>query len=313
LAPGKVAIMSGIPKQVEETADLAEQLHSRMFAEAPSEEVEQEQEEQPSVEENTDESEVPHDDDINELRKFKERYLHLQGKYDAEVPRLHKDLRELKQSVFERLESQIPKQQIQENVVDEFAQEKEAYGEELIDIINRIADKRAEEKLKSSMLPVQKQVEEVQGVQVQAAQKNFVDYLNSKVSGDWHSLWEGKDPKFLEFLNQPDPSGIYTYGELVKTFNDNWDADRLSAVFNTYLGSNQQQSVTRTQRPEKNAMVAPSRQNVHNTPSSENARIWTSNTMKEFQNADRAGRYTPEESKALWDDLLSAPMQNRMR
>jgi hypothetical protein len=301
-----------IPRQVSETADLAEQLHSRMFAEAPSEEVvEQEQEEQPSYDENTEEANVPHDDDVQELRKFKERYLHLQGKYDAEVPRLHKELKEFKQNVFERLEAKI-EQPVEAPKEDKFAKFREEYGDELYMAIRELAALETEEKLKATLKPVQDQVANVEDTQVKAAQQNFVSYLDSKVSGDWQSLWAGKDPKFIEFLNQPDPSGLYTYGQLVQAYNDQWDADRMSIVFNTYLDSSQKQ-VQRQPRPEKNAMVAPSRQNVHSTPSLDNARIWTGETMKQFQEADRLGKYTPEESKAMWDDLLSAPAQNRMR
>ena len=35
--------------------------------------------------------------------------------------------------------------------------------------------------------------------------------------------------------------------------------------------------------------------------------------MAEFEKADRANKYTPEESKAMWDDLLTAMGEGRIR
>ena len=298
-------------RQAEEQAEMAEQLHSQMFPSEPTGDEAQEEEIAEQPEQETDEEAIPHDDDIEELRKFKARYLSLQGKYDAEVPRLHNELKEFKQSVFERLESQIKPVQPETPKEDKFAKFKEEYGEDLYNVINEIADLRSEEKLKTSLQPVQDQVASVEDIQIQAAQQNFVAYLDSKVSGDWHSLWAGKDPKFFDFLQQPDPSGLYTYGQLVEAYNNNWDADKLSVVLNTYLET--KKPVTRQPRPEQQAIVAPSRQNTHTTPTANEAIIWTKESMKDFQDKDRQGKYSPEQSKAMWDDLLSAPMQGRLR
>lgn len=307
-----------IPKQVDEAADLATQLHEQMFTpQAPVEPevIDPPDDNQPAPEANTDEEpDVPHDDDIEELRKFKERYLHLKGKYDAEVPRLNNELKEFKQTVFERLEAQV-KQTPTENTeqpVDKFAKFKEEYGEDLFEAIKELAGIQAEERLNTRIKPVEDQVSSVEDTQIKTAQQNFVNYLDTKVTGDWKKLWNGEDPKFLEFLEKPDPSGLYTYGDLVKAYNDNWDADRLSTVFNLYLKENTPVA-PKTSNPTKDAMVAPSRQTTHTTPSINDKRIWTTAAMQEFQQKDAKGLYTPEESKAMWDDLLAAPSENRFK
>jgi len=306
-------------KQAEEQAELAEQLHAQMFTkDEPTESVnEQEEETTEQPEEVTDEEVVPHDDDIEELRKFKARYLSLQGKYDAEVPRLHNELKEFKQSVFERLDKERTPQHDTnvEPVVDKFAKFKEEYGEDLFEAIKELASSQAEEKLNSSLKPVQDQVTSVEDTQIKAAQQNFVSYLDGTVKGDWQNLWAGNDPKFIEFLKQEDPSGLYTYGDLVQHYNDNWDADRLGKVFNTYLDSMAPKApqVPKQPNPAQQASIAPSRTNTHTTPSANDKTIWTAETMREFQSADRAGKYSPEESAAMWNDLLSAPSENRMR
>lgn len=309
-------------RQAEEAAQMAEELHSQMFAPSePTAVVEEEAVEETDTTEQpdevTDEEVVPHDDDIEELRKFKARYLSLQGKYDAEVPRLHNELKEFKQSVFERLDSarQTHEEKFVEPTIDKFAKFKEEYGEDLFEAIKELAASQAEEKLNSSLKPVQEQVSGVEDAQIKAAQQNFVSYLDGVVKGDWQSLWAGNDPKFIEFLSKPDPSGLYTYGDLVQTYNDNWDADRLGKVFNSYIESQTPIAPPPPKQPNpaKEATIAPSRTNTHTTPSTNDKTIWTAETMKAFELADRSGKYTPEQSKAMWDDLLSAPMENRMR
>jgi hypothetical protein len=299
------------PKQVDEAAELAEELHAKMFGtdEAADEALPQEEQTDSDV---NDSQDIPHDNDVQELRKFKEKYLHLQGKYDAEVPRLHRELNEFKQQVIERL---TPKEQeAQEDQVDEFAKFKEEYGEDLYNTLEKLIEKKATATLKTATAPIEKHIASVEDTQVKAAQQNFVNYLDSTVQGDWQSLWAGKDPKFIEFLQQPDPSGLYTYGDLVSAYNDNWDADRLGKIFNTYF-DNSQASVPRTKqpRPEQTAMVAPNRTNTHTTPSTQGQRIWTKDSMAEFQAKDRGGKYSPEESQAMWTDLLAAANEGRIR
>jgi hypothetical protein len=302
-------------RQAEEQAAMAEELHAKMFQTEPTD-AEDSNANQDYSQPNEETGEVPHDDDIEELRKFKARYLSLQGKYDAEVPRLHNELKEFKQTVFERLEQNLARQdQEQQSAApeaDPFEAEKELFGEDLHNYMLKLARYENEKLLNQKLKPVQQKVDDFEETQVNVAKQNFIADLDSKVKGDWKTLWEGKDPKFIEFLGQEDPSGLYTYEELLQAYNTKWDSDRMAKVFNTYLESSQP-AQHRQRTTERTAMVAPSRQNSHAVPNTSQARIWTAETFKQFQDADRAGKYSAEESKALWDDLLSAPAQGRMR
>jgi hypothetical protein len=162
-------------------------------------------------------------------------------------------------------------------------------------------------------------VEDVSETQIKAAQDNFRNYLTNKVEGDWVALWQGKDEKFVEFLDQPDPSGLYTYGQLVQLYNDNWDADRLATIFNLYLKSQAkpqpQPEVVKppVRNPAQDAVVAPSRATTNTVPTTTDAKVWTQEMIAEFKKNDRMGKYDAETSKAMWDDLLSAISQNRIR
>jgi hypothetical protein len=311
----------GVPSQVEEAAVLAEQLHSEMFlTNSEEEEVKPEEEvkEEPENEEEADEEEdTPHDDDLDELRKFKSRYLSLKGKYDAEVPRLQHELKDLKTSVFEKLSSlaekpaeTVKEQDKQDAIITKM---KEEYGEDFIDGIYKIAEYIADQKVKASTDSVQEKITSVEDTQLKVAQENFKGYLDSKVEGNWRALWEGKDPKFLEYLQKPDPSGLYTYGDLVQMYNDQWDADKLAIVINTYLETIKpaKKDVPKP-NAERDALIAPSRSTTTTTPNLEDKQIWTKASIKEFERDDRRNKYTPEDSQKLWADLLTAASEGRI-
>lgn len=317
----------GVPSQVDEAAELAEKLHSEMFGTQPEEDTEEEKEEELEEEDSAedeevdeeeevdDEDDVPHDDDVEDLRKFKARYLSLKGKYDAEVPRLQHELSDLKQNVFEKLTSisENPAQTKQEEKQDKdlIAQLKEEYGEEFIEGIAALVEQSTGKQIKSSLSSVEDKVSSVEETQIKVAQENFMSYLDTKVDGDWRALWEGKDKKFIDFLGKPDPSGLYTYGDLVQMYNDAWDADKLATVINTYLGEKPVKKEKASS--ERDALVAPSRSSAHTAPKADDKIIWTQDAIKEFQKQDRQGKLTAEESQAKWNDLLSAPAEGRIR
>lgn len=294
-----------VPRQVEEAAELAEQLMNQMNEEpAPQEEG--------TVKDDTPQEDAPHDD-VEELKKYKDRYLSLKGKYDAEVPRLHSELKEFKQSVFEKFNNlEVKPQEQPEPQVDETIQKfREEYGDDLYDAIRHILKSEVNPLLTQAVKPVQDQVASVLDAQTTADQAEFAKYLDLQVKGDWRSLWKGDDPDFTEFMDQPDPSGLYTYGELANAYNDKWNGEKLAKIFNLYLEPLKPKQ--NNPSPAQDAMIAPSRSTVHSTPSAENKTIWTQESIREFEKADRAGKYTSEESAAQWQDLLSAVAENRIR
>ena len=311
-----------IPSQVTEAAELAEKLHEKMFSTQPIKETEEEDNEgvvpEPEDSQNEDVNDVPHDDNVEDLRKFKSRYLSLKGKYDAEVPRLQHELRDLKQSVVEKLaaisENPVTKQASSEPAPDDIITRlRDEYGEDFIDGIIALNEQIADKKIKSSIATVQEKVTSVEETQLKVAQEEFKKYLDDKTDTAWRPLWEGKDPKFLEFLQQPDPSGLYTYGALVQLYNDSWEADKLATVINTYLGTTATKAKPAKENPSKAAMVAPSRSAVHVAPEASEKTIWTRDAIKEFERADRQGKFTAEESKSMWNDLMLAPSEGRIR
>lgn len=313
-----------IPKQVEEAAELAEELMGNLNKDPNEEEAEEQVPEpeeaplEPAPEEDEETQDAEADtQEEDEEDSFEQKWKSLQGKYNSEVPRLNQELKDLKASIFERLGELGEKapeaiQETEPEVPEKVQKFLDEYGDEYADGLKAYFEHMIAPQLKESIAPVQQQVSEFEETQVKVAQGNFTNYLSEKVNGDWEKLWAGEDQGFVDFLAKPDPSGLYTYGDLVRQYNDNWDADKLAIVFNTYLGENTP-PVKAAKHPTEDARIAPNRRGVDATPKSDEAKVWTQQTIKEFQASDRRGEYSTEESKRLWDDLLSAPSQNRVR
>lgn len=309
-----------LPKQVEEAADLAEEYMNGLNAEEGESEAGEEVDTEESDEE---ESEEAADDETNteeeeERNVFEEKYRVLQGKYDKEVPRLHGELKELKEKIFERLgDIETAKAQPEEKapeVDDKMAAFKEEYGEDLIGYLDSYFESKMKpavaEQTKEALDPVQKQVASIEESQVQTAKDEFASYLDSNVNGDWREA--ASDPKFEEFLAQEDPSGFSTYGELLDKFNQDWDQTRMAKVFNAFYGEGKTETPEKKSSPDKDAIVAPSRKTQAKTPEASDKINWTRESIKQFERDDRAGKYSSEDSQKMWDDLLAAPSENRI-
>ena len=152
-----------LPKQVQKQLDEVEELEKQL--EAQGEEVEEKPEvkkkktskkakaEDTEVEVTDDEpieepvavEATPADDYIEEVSEsFKQKYATLRGKYDAEVPRLHQQVKELTDQMnaireeaqaAKKAEAEKPKEKVS-YVTDA---DREEYGDDLIDFQRRVA------------------------------------------------------------------------------------------------------------------------------------------------------------------------------
>ena len=167
---------------------------------------------------------------------------------------------------------------------------------------------------------------------------------------NWRELFAGNNPAFNAFLLETDSSGLHTYGQLAQAYNANFDANRMSIVVNTFLKTQgiepvapattdtpaattqpaaQPAAQPATAQPAAQAVAQPAAQPVAQ-PKTANivapqrsapampaqiaeteVRIWNPTSKAQFELDDREGLYTPEQSKALWDDLLLSSGQGR--
>jgi hypothetical protein len=318
-----------LPAQVEEAAALAEELHGKMYGteeeaveeteeESTEEEVEETEEEEPEAVEE-DETTEEQEDWQQKFEALEQTHKTLQGKYSAEVPRYAEEIRELKQlksDVFERLGDVTQKVEApEEKVVNEKEVKfREEYGDEFFETMKEMIQTEANTSVAEQIAPIKETADSTEEAQIKSAQKNFADHLNENINGDWMTLFRGEDTKFEAYLDQEDSSGLHTNRELMDGYNDSWNADRMVRLFNNYLG---EPAPVEEKKPKANpveeALIAPSRKTPHTTPNTEDKQMWTQDSLKQFEKDDMAGKYSSEESAALWQDLLSALAENRIQ
>lgn len=272
-----------IKRQLEEAEALEQQLYGQPApegnTEAPTEAPSEAPTEAPA--EAVTQPEPVVDD---EEETFRRRYEVLQGKYSAEVPRLHAQLRDATaqiqqmQAEFAAMQQQLTQKPEPQPVKDNDA---ETFGEDLVEAMDRRAERMAQQLVAKEMSQMQayiKQLESKLGSVDQqvavSAQDRFYGKLAQLVP-DYEAV--NGEQGFLNWLGEIDP----VYGLPRQAALDNaaqsLDVDRVAAIFSAYkqltgkqVADQQKQQV----RKELERQVAPSATRAAaNAP--QQGKIWT--------------------------------------
>jgi hypothetical protein len=249
-----------------------------------------------------------------EIAKWQQRYSTLTGKYNAEVPRLTSEIKELRatlgdlQSAMQE-QSQKAAETPQPPLVtdDDIA----SFGPDLIDLIKRQATLVAKdteqayrkeiEALRADNQKLNEQLNGVTETQRYSSQQQVLNRLTELVP-DWNDL--NQNPSFLDWLGEVDPmSGQARQAYLDSALTD-LDPHRLATVFNTYK---QQAGLTeppapKAPKPEVQRQVTPGKSKATPTVPSRSSietKMWTAPEIEEFYNDLRAGRYAGKEAEAV--------------
>ena len=145
-----------------------------------------------------------------EAEDFRQRYLTLQGKYNAEVPQLHQQLRDLtqqladirKEVVIKKVETP-PEPVKRESLVTD--KDREDFGDDLIDMQRRIAREVAQDfadQVAAQQATIDNLRQQVTDTGSQVGAMNFSQRLNTLVPG--FDILD-RDEKWHEWLNEFDP------------------------------------------------------------------------------------------------------------
>lgn len=257
------------------------------------------------------------------------RYTILQGKYNAEVPRLTDELKQLKaqlQSVpnssgdiatlnteIAALKSQLAEAQQQPAInTPGLDQLKETYGEELVGGIAAM--------IRSEMGGVREEVQQV-STRVdeahQASVKSEQDFTKDKLRAllapkgiDFDLV--NSDPLFADdFLNGTPPElyGI-SRGEAFGRAYNNGDLATVASFFEAYAkGHDQAQAGYAKPNLEEHVPHQPT---APVEPTGSESDVWTEQRRKEFYEGKRQGIYTQEEADRLEKQLFQAISENRV-
>lgn len=266
---------------------------------------------------------------------WEQRFRTVQGKYDAEVPRLSADLRVLEAKLsaatteIERLkalkpaEPQPPKKSL---VTDK---DVEAFGSDLIDVMDRKAREVAENMVdtKVSNLEAENRLlkEKLDGItanQVSDKRTAYFDKLGQEVP-DFVAL--NVDQGFLKWLAEVDPLSGFPRQEYLNKAWAEFDARRTAVLFNAYKQTlapaapptppaNQQ--VPSQPRQQLQRQVAPNKSTVSDTPASTaSTKLWTVKEIETFYADVRRGAYQGKEAARaqVEAEIDQAVAQGRVR
>jgi hypothetical protein len=256
---------------------------------------------------------------------WEQKYRVLQGKYNAEVPRLVRQAQE-RDVRIEQMSQQLTATQnmlaaLSQNRVPaapagqspapaattKLVKDEEVrdFGEDLIDVMRRVAREELAP-VESRFKPMQQQVERASNVAAQVAQQNtqsaqerLFATLDEQVPG-WTE--QNEDSNFLAWLAQPDPYSGQARSALLKQAYERHDTPRVLAFFKGYRTEHAvvtpppAPAAPTQEAPQRTleSFVAPGTPKTGTTGAQDGAgkgRIWDQAEIKQFYTDAAAGKF----------------------
>jgi len=259
-----------------------------------------------------------------------QKYKVLQGKYNAEVPRLQNTVRDQSEAIRQLREQLTATQSLLASLGDQRAsapaqtqqdtppvpsklikdEEVREFGADLIDVMRRVA--REEQgtlmpEIERRVAPVMQRVHQAAQVaehvgvrQDQTDQQTVLTMLGSAVP-NWMEL--NQDVGFLEWLDQVDPYAGYPRGQLLKQAYRMHDGPRVVAFFTGYLNEHAAVTPKPATPPAAAAPAAPQRKleqlvapgtpktGAASTQDGSGKRVWTRAAISDFYSSLSSGQF----------------------
>jgi hypothetical protein len=261
-----------------------------------------------------------------------QKYKTLQGMYNAEVPRLHSQNRELSNRVqqMEQLLATMSAQsnRVATNVPTEplvTQKDQEEYGEsldvmrkvtreELIPVAQKIAQiDRLLQQLQVNVVP---QVQTMAHRQAMSAEQQFWADLSVMIP-NWKDINDDQD--FQTWLLESDPLTGVTRQTILEDAQRNLDTRRVGNFFRSWLEITGQANVAQNTRRQATAselekQVAPGRGRNTGAPTGGNTKTYSPEDIKDFFNDVRQGRYKGREQERdrIERDIFAAQREGRI-
>jgi hypothetical protein len=272
-----------------------------------------------------------------ERTDWKQKYSVLQGKYDAEVPRLSSDLRDALGRIGD-LETKLtapppapepkPAESEASGITDE---EIKDYGEDLIDVIGRKAREIAQAEFQPMIDGLKAQINTLTdkvgatGQRVAKQEQNEVFAVLDRDVKDWREV--NVDPAFNAWLEQVDPFSGQPRKRLMLDGFEAKNALRVKSFFDSFLKENAVVTPDPTPTPAGEAgaagtlalgdYVAPGKPS--STPGQAGApkekRIWTNKEVGKFYSDSQKGHFKkrPDDKARIEADIMAAINEGRVQ
>jgi len=309
-----------LPKQVQEMADKASELLEGFGKDHPPADVDDpdgvapeegdtpEEPEaepvEPSEEPEGKEPEEPEDQED----KWEHKYKVLKGKYDKEVPALHKEIKRLRRdneelrariALLEQMITQMRSvQESPEQPEDEEDEALRSLKENYPEIYTAIS-KLLEKKIKR----------EVEPKVARTADEIFYAQLTALVP-EWQKL--NVDPDFLDWLDERDPVSGFTRKQLLHIAYEKRDAQAVANFFKKYLEEQRgtEEPEPATPPPATKAVAPPARRTKKSGKPTK--KIWKQSEVEALYKKAALGKIDPNEWKKLEKELVEAALEGRV-
>ena len=254
---------------------------------------------------------------------WEQKYHTLKGKFDAEVPRLYAQVRELNTQVTQ-LTSDLAVAKAQPaptvpastpSLITE--QDKEAFGSDLIDLIERATEAKMagsrslEAQLTAEIAELKGKLGNVTERQVVSDKDRYESALTNAVP-DWQAL--NVDQGFLNWLAEVDPVyGMPRQYALTNAY-EALDATRTATIFNQYKKSVAPPAQSNN-RADLQRQVAPTRSRTSPAPTNPNLdkRVYSQQDIDSFYSEWRRGFIDEAEAVQIEKDIHAATVEGRIR
>lgn len=313
-----------LPKQVEQQLKELEALEKQLAGaaeppapDAPSEppepQAEQQVEPPPPPEPKPNDAQQP---EVSE-ETWQQRYRSLKGMYDADVPRLHSQVKELqtamaqlKQELESKPEPATPPAAPKSLVTDE---DVEAFGKDLIEVQRKVAREVAMEfkaEIDALKAENQKLMAEVQRTGSQVGEVTFEQKLHHLVP-DWAAI--NADPRWFAWLDEFDPMVRGPRRAMAQQVYNAGDAEGVAHYVKLFKDAVANPAETPKQA-ELERQVQPSRSAAAQTPVSQKGKMYSTQDIEKMfmKLKDLSVAHRFDEAKKLEAEIDAAYMEGRV-
>lgn len=267
--------------------------------------------EQPQVEQNESvQNEEPKKESV--VSDFEQKYKVLEGKYNAEVPRMAQENRSLKEEL-DSLKLQVanlhnkpeePKAEVTPLITEK---DREQFGDDLIEVMKRASREVMSERQESS--DVQNLKDELSNLRKQQSNSQELQFYEklSTLFPDWRL--KNEDAGFLKWLDEIDSFSGRTRQSLLNEASGNFDAPRVANFFNSYFG--QMQPEPSTSKPSLEDQVTPKTTGRTTVPPAK--KYYTNRDIVNFYAKVRTGEISKAEAERIERDIFKAQSEERIR
>jgi hypothetical protein len=253
---------------------------------------------------------------------WQSRYIALKGKYDAEVPRLHADVREFK-AQLEKLQKTLETQPVDTKkpaAVEKLVTDAdvEAFGSDLIEVQRKVAREVAAEfrgELDAIRAENEKLREQLNMTGTQVSEASFEQRLHRLVP-DFDAV--NVDPKWIEWLNEVDPLLRGPRMSVAQEAFNRGDAEGIAhyvSLFKATLAPAAPAEPKPSKADELARQVQPNRSAPSATPASQQGKVYTdSDIQKMFRRAiEMSAKGQNDEARKLEAEIDSAYREGRVK